>query len=375
MQGGWLRALIVALTILAWIAVIVVIGWLLSHVGHAVLMLILATVVAFAVTPVVNFLARYIPRLAAIAATYLLVFVLILVLVGVIIATVASQVTSLIHNLPDYARRTQEIQPHLVSLLAPFGVTAAQIDSLRTEAVNNLKAFGERAASDALGTVRSFLSVVIDAVLVLMLSIYLTANGPKVRAWLQEQTPTAHRGRTRLLIGIVNRVVGGYIRGTLLLATLIGVLVGVGMGVLQVRYALLLGVLAFFMEFVPILGVFISGGVCVAVALFQSPLQALLVLGVFVLVHIFEGDVVGPRVMGAAVGIHPAVALLALVAGTELFGIWGALFGAPLAGLLQAIVTAAWQEVRAGATEFGKEAVEKKPPPRVEKRRARSMGE
>jgi predicted PurR-regulated permease PerM len=90
----------------------------------------------------------------------------------------------------------------------------------------------------------------------------------------------------------------------------------------------------------------ISGTVCVIIALFQGPILALLVLGYFVVVHVIEGDVIGPRIMARAVGIHPAVALLALVAGSELFGIWGALLGAPIAGLLQAFATAIWQEVR-----------------------------
>src|SRR5207237_1444102 len=83
--------------------------------------------------------------------------------------------------------------------------------------------------------------------------------------------------------------------------------VGVGMGVLGVRYALLLGVLAFFMEFVPVLGVMISGAVCVALALFQGWVLALIVGAYFVVVHVIEGDLIGPRIMGRAVGIHPAV--------------------------------------------------------------------
>jgi predicted PurR-regulated permease PerM len=62
----------------------------------------------------------------------------------------------------------------------------------------------------------------------------------------------------------------------------------------------------------------------------------------FVIVHVIEGDVIGPRIMGRAVGIHPATGLIALVAGTELFGILGRVVRRPLAGLIQAIVTAAW---------------------------------
>src|SRR5205085_540980 len=135
-----------------------------------------------------------------------------------------------------------------------------------------------------------------------------------------------------------------YIRGQLTLALLIGALVGVGMYILHVPYAVLLGILAFFMEFIPVIGVLISGAVRIALALFQGWITAVLVLAYFVFVHIVEGDVVGPRIIGRAVGIHPATALIALVAGTELFGVWGALLGAPIAGLVQAIATAAWRE-------------------------------
>jgi predicted PurR-regulated permease PerM len=153
----------------------------------------------------------------------------------------------------------------------------------------------------------------------------LCADGARIADWLKTQTPGGRvRARAHLLVAVVNRVVGGYIRGVLTLATLVGVLVGGGLAVLGVPYAVLLGVLAFFMEFVPILGVFISGAASVLIA------------------------IVGPRIMGRAVGIHPATGLVALVAGTEVFGVWGALFAAPVAGLIQAILVAAWIEFRGG---------------------------
>jgi predicted PurR-regulated permease PerM len=186
---------------------------------------------------------------------------------------------------------------------------------------------------------------------VLILSIYLASDGARIAHWLKHETPGGHtRTRAQILVIVINRVIGGYVRGVLTLALLIGVLVGVGLALLGVPYAVLLGVLAFFMEFVPVLGVFISGAAAliVAVAHFQEPIRPALVLACFVVVHIIEGDVVGPRIMGRAVGIHPATGLIALVAGTEVFGIWGALFAAPLAGLLQAILAAAWVEFRGG---------------------------
>ncbi len=357
LPASWQRALYLPLIILAWLAIVLVGGWLLAHVVKAVLTLLLSGIVAFALTPLVSLLARWLPRNLAIALAYVLGFLVLLGLIAFLVVTAATQVTSLVHDLPRYARQAQRLAPRLLPLLRPFGVTAATLHTAQQQAIGSVRGVGTTAATESLGLVSGVVSTLIDLVLILILSVYLTANGPKIARRLRRETPGAQRWRTGLLIAIVNQVVGGYIRGTLTLATLVGALVGAGMLVLHVPYAVLLGVLAFFMEFIPIIGVLISGTVCVLIALFQGPVTALLVLVYFAVVHVIEGDVVGPRIMGKAVGIHPATALLALVAGSELFGLWGALFGAPLAGVLQAVGTAAWRELRGGDAQAVVQAV------------------
>ena len=347
-KTDWQEALFIPLTILAWLAVIVIAGWLLGHVVKTLMTLVLAGIVAFALTPLVSLFSRWMPRGLAIAIAYVLGFGIVVALLAFIVVTAAAQVTSLVQALPTYASQLQHFEPQAVHLLKPFGVTQAKVHTAQQQAVSYLQSVGTTAAKSSIDIVTTVLGTIIDIVLVLMLSIYLTANAHSITQRLRRETPDEQRRHINLLIAIVNQVVGGYIRGTLTLALLIGVLVGAGMYVLHVRYAVLLGVLAFFMEFIPVVGVLVSGAVCVTLALFQGWVLALVVLGYFVVVHVIEGDVVGPRIMAHAVGIHPAVALLALVAGTELFGLWGALLGAPLAGLLQAIGTAAYREMRGG---------------------------
>jgi predicted PurR-regulated permease PerM len=118
------------------------------------------------------------------------------------------------------------------------------------------------------------------------------------------------------------------------------------MALLHVPFAILLGVLAFVFAFVPVLGTFISGAACVLLALTQGWVWAVIVLIYFIGIHIFEGDIVGPRIVGKAVGLHPIVSLVALIAGAELFGIWGTIFASPVAGIIQAILIALWLEWR-----------------------------
>lgn len=342
----WQDALYPPLTILAWLAVIVIGGWLLGHFVKTILTLVLAGIVAFALTPLVRWLSNYMPRAVAIAVAYVVGFSVILGMLAFVIVTATAQITNLVNNLPHYSQQAHTLQPQLVKLLKPFGVNNSNYVHAEHQATSYLQGVGTRVAGQSVDIATTVLGTVIDIVLVLILSVYLTSNGPKLSGWLRRQTPTSQRRHTVLMIAIVNQVVGGYIRGQLTLALLIGLLVGVGMLVLHVPYAVLLGVLAFFMEFIPVIGVLISGAVCIVIALFQGWLVAVFVLAYFVVVHVIEGDVVGPRIVGHAVGIHPATALVALVAGTELFGIWGALFGAPLAGLIQTMATAAYHELR-----------------------------
>jgi predicted PurR-regulated permease PerM len=342
----WQRALFMPLTILAWVAVVVVVAWLLGHIVKTVLTLILSAIVAFALTPLVSVFHRWMPRGLAIALAYVLGFGLIFGVGALLVSTAADQVNTFVRELPNYQNRATSLEPQILRLLHPFGLTKQQLHTTEHQAVNALSSIGSNVASQSLAIITGILGTIVDIILVLILSVYLTANGPKIASRLRSETPSPQRRNTIILIGIVNRVVGGYIRGTLTMAALIGVLVGVGMLILHVPYAVLLGILAFFMEFIPVVGVLVSGAVCVGVALTQGVLLAAIVLGYFVVVHVIEGDLIGPRVMGRAVGIHPATALIAFVAGSELFGVWGALFASPIAGLLQAIGTAVYQGVR-----------------------------
>ncbi|HBE24134.1 MAG TPA: AI-2E family transporter, partial [Ktedonobacter sp.] len=234
-------------------------------------------------------------------------------------------------------------QTPLEALLKSFGISQEQITSARQQIVAQLGGF----AGSVLPLLSRFLDFLLDIVIVAVVSIYLLIDGSRVNNWLRNNMPRQQRGRVDFFLETLERVVGGYIRGQLLLSTLIGLLVGIGMLIFHVPYAVLLGVMAFILEFIPVLGTLVSGAICVLIALTQGWLIAVGVLIYFVVVHVIEGDVIGPRIVGKAVGLHPVVSLAALIAGAELFGILGALFASPVAGVLQALIIAIWKEWRA----------------------------
>jgi predicted PurR-regulated permease PerM len=309
--------------------------WLAGHISRALILLVVAALLAYALAPAVRFFRRFMPRGLALAVVYL---VLVGILVGIgflVVSTTIQQLTALIPEIKTFFTPGPRGQPSpLLQTLQQLGLTQQQIDSAQQQVTTQV----EGVASSIVPFVEGLLNSTLDLILVVVISVYLLIDGERVTVWLHTRTPLDTQGRIGSFMETLQRVVGGYIRGQLIMSSLVGVLVGVGMAVLRVPDPMLLGVLAFILEFIPVLGTLVSGVICVALALTMGWLTAVLVLAYFVVVHILEGDVVGPRVLGRAVGLHPAISLVALIAGSELYGILGALFASPVAGLAQAVI-------------------------------------
>jgi predicted PurR-regulated permease PerM len=333
----------IPLAFLAWAAVIFLLFWLASQVVQTILVLVIASLLAYALVPLVSMLERFMPRLLAVIIVYVVVLAGIGTLLYFVISNAIVQISSLTGTIKTFMTPTQpgQLTP-FEQFLQPLGITSQQIGNLQNQLIAQLGGI----VSGILPLLTGIAGAAVDVFLVIILSIYLLFEGPKVTAWIQRGMPRSQRGRTRFLVRTLQRVIGGYIRGQIVMSSLIGVLVGVGMLVAGVPYALLLGVLAFILEFIPTLGTLTSGLICVLLALTRGWLVALIVLAYFVLVHIFEGDIVGPRIIGKAVGLSPMVSMIALVAASELFGIPGALFASPVAGILQALIITLWSEWR-----------------------------
>jgi predicted PurR-regulated permease PerM len=338
----WARRRDIPIAILAWITLVLVILWGAGHIARTILLLIVAALLAYALAPGVKLLQRFMPRVLAILIMYLLVLGSISFLFYLTITTAIGQASSLAVNIQGMLTPSATGHPSsLEQTLRSFGISQAQIAALRAQLTSRL----EGAATDAIPLVRSLFDIILDTILVAVLSIYLLIDGSRVANWMRRNAPQP--AMANFVLDTLQRVVGGYIRGQFLLAVSVGLLVGGGMFVFHVPYAVLLGVMAFFLEFIPVLGSLISGAICTLIALTQGWLIAVGVLIYFVVIHVLEGDVVGPRVVGKAIGLHPVISIAALIAGSELFGIWGALLASPIAGVLQALVVAVWKNWRA----------------------------
>lgn len=340
----WARRRDIPIAILAWLGLGWLVLWAASYVTRSLLVVTVAALLAFALTPAVKFLQRFMPRVLAVVIVYLFVLSGIGLLLYAIINTTIGQVSALADTIKTFLTpQGQHQSVPLIEFLGRFGITVAQLQQIGQ--VIESQATG--IVSNALPFLSGIAEFMLNIIIVAILSIYLLLDGPRAIGWLRRNAPMMQRERTHFFLDTLERVIGGYIRGQLIMSSTVGLLVGVGMTILQVPYGVLLGVVAFILEFVPIIGTILSGALCVLLALSKGWVIALIVLVYFIVVHVVEGDILAPRIVGRAVGVHPAVSLFALLAGAELFGIWGAVLGSPLAGLIQAVLVAVWQDWRA----------------------------
>ncbi len=211
--------------------------------------------------------------------------------------------------------------------------------SLFGQAVGKVSGQSATVLNNAVTILTSTINVIFDVFIVLVMSFYLLADGGRFISWVMGIVPDRNREQAWFFIKSLDSVLGGYIRGQLIVAITIGILAGVGSYFLGVPYAVLIGLFAFLAESVPVLGPVLASIPAILVSLFtQSIFKTLLVIAWFVIVQQIEQNVVGPRITGHAVGIHPVVAMVALLIGFEVGGFWGAFLAVPVTGLLQVVI-------------------------------------
>ena len=338
----WLRRLIIALTILAWMAIGAVVIAIAERMLGTLILLIAAGLLAYLIYPLVLFFQRFMPRFLAIIVVYLVVASALSFLVYNVVTSVIKQFSSFVlyfqYLLSPQGQR--QLQP-FIDALNRLGISQDQLTAFGRQIVNQLQGL----ITQVIPVLSGIINLLISGVVMTVLSVYFLLDGGRIIRWLRTKTPIAQRENINFLVTTVNQTISGYFRGLLILAAIAGVSTGIVLTLLGVPYAGVLAVVVFVFLFIPVIGGVISGSLCIILSLPQGWVTALIVtIFVILLQQVLIGQILTPRILGDAVKIHPIVAILALFAGTELLGIGllGGFIAVPLAGILQTFLIAFW---------------------------------
>jgi putative heme transporter len=311
--------LVVAGTVLVWM----LIGALWSIVMPTLLAVILATML----WPPTAWLRRHRFPPALAATTVLLAGIV--VLAGLITLITTSVVGSVPEITASATSGIQAIQQWLSG--PPLNLAQSQLDAALQTATAQLQQSVSAITASVLTGVGSVASGVITALLTLVLAFLFVKDGPRFLPWLRSVAGEGAGGHMAEVLRRIWNTLGDFIRVQALVALVDGVLIGVGLVVLGVPLAIPLAVLTFLGGFVPIVGALVAGALSVLVALVSNGFTtALIVLVIIVLVQQLEGNVLQPVLQGRSLRLHAAVVLLAVTAGSTLYGIAGAFLSVPV---------------------------------------------
>lgn len=343
---------------------------------HAIILLLLSMAVAFLLTPMVNFLARVLPRALATIIVYLVVLAALLLLSYALIFSLIAQVQSFSTTVRDFVVFLPKYAANLIDFLVKQKIVSqAQVDNALTQIQNTATQYAQLLVSNIVNTLLVLTDAFLNIFLVVVISFYLTLDGRRIRDSIFSVVPRRVMPHMLLFEDALNRVVGNYIRGQLTLAAIIGVLSGVGCYVFGLgNYALVIGVLAFLFETIPMVGPALASIPALAISLLlPDPAQRTISIAIyFVCVQLFESNVLGPRIVGHAVGLHPVASIMALLVFAQLFGPFGALIATPIVAAGWVVIASIYRSARGETPE---QMVRKKPAPWVVRPSAKAGGE
>ncbi|MGK5682718.1 AI-2E family transporter [Actinoplanes sp. URMC 104] len=329
-------ALLSAQTLVVLVMAYVVL-WLLGRAWSVLWPIVVALLLTTLTWPVARFLRNRLhwrPALAAAVVT-LLFLVLMAGIVIVIAVPVASQSGELADKVADGIQSLRDWAAG-----PPLNFGDDDVTGAFDAAIERIQNSAGSIVSITLTGVNTLVSGLVTSVLALFLMFFFLKDGPRFLPWLSKQLP----GRlSEDVPAVATRswdTLGAFVRSQAFVGLLDAVFIGVGLWIVGVPLVLPLAVLTFITAFVPIVGALFAGFVAVLIALVtQGWVDALIVLGIIVVVQQLEGNVFQPMVQSRGLGLHAAVVLLAVTLGGSLAGIVGSLLAVPVAALVSVVYT------------------------------------
>lgn len=314
--------------------------YLVVHIFNVLLLFVFAAIIALLLTPVIDFMETRGGFKGRRIVAVLLLYIVIIAIIAAAIALVAPGLVHQAKQLPALEARAIAFGHAIQDLVANAGIP------LNLGLPSGQTGIPGSVIGSAVGIVTGTLGTLISLLLVFVISIYLLAEGRELIATLRKLFP-GHEDMYDFILVALGTTFAQYARGQLTMSLVMGTYTAVAMTIIGVPYAIVLGILTFFLEFLPLVGAPIGMGLAVLIALiFKGPVVALLALAFAVGGHAIEAYILGPRVTGSATRIHPLVAMAALLIGAELGGILGALFAVPIAAVLNVFLGAFYRARR-----------------------------
>lgn len=346
------RSLRITLTTSSLLRIIVVLLALyFAYVIRDILILLFtAVVLTSALDPWVDWMkTKAIPRVLGILIIYILLLGVISLSVYLIIPPIIEQFGQLANDLPVYIEKVNEYLSTFRSYASGYGWFDSLKDSF-SSSLGNLSG----ATSSIFSTIFSFFGGLFSVIILLVITFYMLAEENSIRKLVWSVTPNEKQTYVMNVLMRMQKRIGLWLRGQLILCVSIFVLTYVGLSLLGVKYALILALIAGLTEFIPYLGPILGAIPAVFLASGQSSTLALLTIILYIVIQQVENNFLVPKIMQKTAGLNPIISIVVLMIGFSLAGVLGALLAIPVTTAAMVLV-----EDIMNRKQSGREKVEK----------------
>jgi sporulation integral membrane protein YtvI len=300
-------------------------------------------VIAYLLSPVVDRLdERGVPRGLSALVLLLISLMAITAVLLIIIPPIIGQITRLVATLGHLPSQIESVfnrvNDWIMSLedyeTSPYAKPL--VDSLALRAQDLFAGLFERGL-DFVTSLSKLSTHVINIIITPIFTFYLLRDMPKIKRWVKDRVPKRFLAETVETMREIDRVLSGFIRGQFIVSTMEASFIALGLTIIGVDYALLLGLFAGFANMVPYVGTYI-GGIPALIVILLSPdpgRHLVLALILYVVVNVVDGYVLAPRIVGKRVGLHPVITMIAMLVGAKFFGVVGFLAAVPVTASLK----------------------------------------
>lgn len=300
------------------------------------MILLFSIIIASAVGPFAGWMEkRKIPRLLSVLMLYLAFFILVVFLLSLVVPFVSFEISQLTQALPKFVASLSG------ALERAQQTTNSRYFDFFSEIQNILDGFSQflqASSQSALNLLINIFGGVLSFLAIIVISFYLSVMRQGIEGFLSSVVPEKYEDYIVGLWRRTERKVGRWFQGQLLLALSIGVMVFVGLSILKVKYALVLGIIAMLLEVIPVVGPVISAIPGITLAFMQSTTLGVWVLVFYVVVQQLENHVIAPLILGKTLGLNPITVILAVLIGGKMAGILGIILSVPVAVVIVEIL-------------------------------------
>ncbi|OGZ30178.1 MAG: hypothetical protein A2931_03655 [Candidatus Niyogibacteria bacterium RIFCSPLOWO2_01_FULL_45_48] len=309
-------------------ALLVVLGLVFLYlIRDVVAVVLLSVVIASAIEPAAQWFMRYrLPRILSVLLVYIISFAILAAAFSLVIPPLFSEISQV-----SSKSLFQTASGALFEFVPELPISISQT---LTSLLDKAGVYLEQLAGGFFQATSLVFGGALSFILVVVISFYLSVQERGIENFLRIVTPIEYERYILDLWSRARKKIGGWMQAQILLGLLIGVMVYIGLTVLQIKFALSLAVVAAIFELIPVFGPVLAAIPAVLVAFLQKPILGLVIIIFYFVVQQFENHLIVPVVFKKAVGVPPILVVIALIVGGKLGGFLGLLLAVPLAAVL-----------------------------------------